>query len=962
MADIQQKIVITQEGDGAAKAKEELKKVEEAGAQASTSLAKIKDASKQADTQMTSLGSAAKGLWTSLGLLASGALAASILTSAKSAEAMAIGLKNVSGNDLQANLQVLSTEVNGLGLNLESSTRAFVGLTAAARGTSLQGTATRDIFKAVSEASTALHLSASDTEGALKAIQQMMSKGTVQAEELRGQLGERLPGAFNIAARSMGVTTEALGKMLEAGTVVSADFLPKFAAQLHQEFGKQAAESAHSLTAELNRLNTAWFSLKASIGGSVSGPLKELAKGLVSVTDFVRENMDSILALAESVGVAVVAFKGWQLAMSSGITASAAFGAALTAAFSSPLVAIASVTLSLQALIRFIQMAKADAEELKSGANLDASLDDQRAGLEKEIEQMVASQKLSREMGDALKQSMAMKFAPTATTEAFGDGMVAQEVSTPASREDRFDSVKRVRNELHPELSAKPSTAAVRPVDNLKEQIEAIQRLTKLREQLTEATATGLEKELVTAQISYEARQREIAQLSLTAHLDADETEQLNKMNEAVRSTAISEAKRRDAAKAEAGWHKKEAEEARQATEAMRGFEEGLTQAALGSSETRTERVAREFAARIALYDDLERRGIITEIKMGELEAQARAKRAQALASAAGEGRNDAQALSAQATGGSWAAHTVEINREYKIRRDNLDAYYAHELELAQGNAEKTKAIEEDKTRVMAELHSQQSLASSQIWSQLNTIGLQAEQNFASGMATAFVNIADGSQKAGAALRTFLADFLKMAAQMIMQMLILIALKKALRFFGGASAGSAGSTDLNVGANVGSLAKDGGQFTALAEGGLAGAASVDRPTVFPRFNVLAGEAGREVMTVLARPQAMRIAGMQAIVGNAGPNRLALMSADDLMALTGPSTPKAFANGGMVGGSIPSASGSRAGMAGGAVVEVRLSPGLEARITQNSIQGAVIQVASDMTRDTPIRRATQSTLS
>ena len=39
-------------------------------------------------------------------------------------------------------------------------------------------------------------LSADQTSGVLLALQQMISKGTVQAEELRGQLGERLPGAL----------------------------------------------------------------------------------------------------------------------------------------------------------------------------------------------------------------------------------------------------------------------------------------------------------------------------------------------------------------------------------------------------------------------------------------------------------------------------------------------------------------------------------------------------------------------------------------------------------------------------------------------------------------------------------------------------------------------------------------------------------------------------------------------
>ena len=71
----------------------------------------------------------------------------------------------------------------------------------------MEGENTRKIFVSLSEAGTALGLSNEDLNGSLYAISQMMSKGKVQAEELRGQLGERLPGAFNMAAEALGVTT-----------------------------------------------------------------------------------------------------------------------------------------------------------------------------------------------------------------------------------------------------------------------------------------------------------------------------------------------------------------------------------------------------------------------------------------------------------------------------------------------------------------------------------------------------------------------------------------------------------------------------------------------------------------------------------------------------------------------------------------------------------------------------------
>ena len=86
----------------------------------------------------------------------------------------------------------------------------------------------------------------------------MISKGTVSAEELRGQLGERLPGAFNLAAKAMGVTTSELGKMLENGEIMAGDLLPKLALELNKTFGDKIVGSVDSLQASVNRLDNSF--------------------------------------------------------------------------------------------------------------------------------------------------------------------------------------------------------------------------------------------------------------------------------------------------------------------------------------------------------------------------------------------------------------------------------------------------------------------------------------------------------------------------------------------------------------------------------------------------------------------------------------------------------------------------------------------------------------------------------
>lgn len=176
------------------------------------------------------------------------------------------GLRAVQGTstDTGAQLSYVRDVANRLGLDVGSTASAFVQLSAATQGTTLQGSAARDIFEAVSKAMGSLGKTSSETEGAFLAITQIVSKGKVTMEELSGQLGERLPGAMQIAARAMGVTTGELAKMVEKG--ISADvFLPRFAAELDKTF---AGASFDGYQANLNRLRNSVDELLVQAGKS----------------------------------------------------------------------------------------------------------------------------------------------------------------------------------------------------------------------------------------------------------------------------------------------------------------------------------------------------------------------------------------------------------------------------------------------------------------------------------------------------------------------------------------------------------------------------------------------------------------------------------------------------------------------------------------------------------------------
>lgn len=225
------------------------------------------------------------GLRAAFGALGVGLLVRQMVRAEQSLQAIESSFNVAAGSAEGAAqmMQFVTSEADRLGLALEPTAKAFSSLAAAAKGTALEGEGSRQIFIGVSEAMTALGRTSADTEGALTAIEQIISKGNVSAEELRGQLGERLPGAFQIAARSIGVTTAQLDDMLKKGELSAEELLPKLAAELQKTFGAEAAARSKSLTAEINRFQTVLFEI-------VTGPnMDPLANSLRSLTTALQD-------------------------------------------------------------------------------------------------------------------------------------------------------------------------------------------------------------------------------------------------------------------------------------------------------------------------------------------------------------------------------------------------------------------------------------------------------------------------------------------------------------------------------------------------------------------------------------------------------------------------------------------------------------------------------------------------
>lgn len=78
----------------------------------------------------------------------------------------------------------------------------FTSFLASGQGAGLSNTKTETTFAGFGDLATTLHLSGDRQAGMFRAVGQMLSKGQVMSEELKGQLGEHLPGAEALFAQA----------------------------------------------------------------------------------------------------------------------------------------------------------------------------------------------------------------------------------------------------------------------------------------------------------------------------------------------------------------------------------------------------------------------------------------------------------------------------------------------------------------------------------------------------------------------------------------------------------------------------------------------------------------------------------------------------------------------------------------------------------------------------------------
>jgi len=175
-------------------------------------------------------------------------------------QSLKIGLLTANAGDAKAaasDYKFLREEAERLGIVFDDVAPKYANMLIAAKAVGVSAKQTRQLFTDVATSVAAGNLSIDDAEGVFRAVVQVMGKARVQAEELRGQLGDRLPGAVAAFAKANNIALTDLDQHLKKGKGSLDEFL-KFMSDYAAKFGPQMEQVTDRLSASIARAKNSY--------------------------------------------------------------------------------------------------------------------------------------------------------------------------------------------------------------------------------------------------------------------------------------------------------------------------------------------------------------------------------------------------------------------------------------------------------------------------------------------------------------------------------------------------------------------------------------------------------------------------------------------------------------------------------------------------------------------------------
>lgn len=231
-----------------------------------------------------------------------------------------VQLKAISNNAAVATLEMnyVREAANRAGLEFNTTAQGFARFNAASAEAGISATKIHENFNSLSMLMGTLHLDRIDTQGVLRAFDQMYNKGKVQGEELMRQLTQYIPGAMGIAKRAaedMGVD---LYESMRKGTLAPVEFIEAWLKAAAEVYHLDISKPVQTFQGAINRVkNELMFMLvEMDRAFQITATLTQILNGVSDAFKWMAQNMDivagsmGILAGAAAGLVTVMAIQG----------------------------------------------------------------------------------------------------------------------------------------------------------------------------------------------------------------------------------------------------------------------------------------------------------------------------------------------------------------------------------------------------------------------------------------------------------------------------------------------------------------------------------------------------------------------------------------------------------------------------------------------------------------------------
>lgn len=225
------------------------------------------------------------------GVTSLSSLLSSLVNTAREAGRARTVLRNIStdAREYSRSLKFLTDLTDKYGTDLIGTTEAFAKFKAAATPAGIALAEQERIFSNISKAMASFGISGGEASLTMMAITQMMSKGKISSEELRRQLGERMPVAMQAMANAAGVSMGQLDKLLKEGKLRSADIMGKFSDELAKLSGDTSTDNLES---SLGRLKNAFTDLADSL--HIYDNFKALVDKVKEALDYIKTHLSNL--------------------------------------------------------------------------------------------------------------------------------------------------------------------------------------------------------------------------------------------------------------------------------------------------------------------------------------------------------------------------------------------------------------------------------------------------------------------------------------------------------------------------------------------------------------------------------------------------------------------------------------------------------------------------------------------